>query len=226
MADDGTERSIIRSPGPCVDFNLERTRSTNNVGAVKKIRRSVAARTSHLHYHCHTTETSRLLQCPRRPSPAAAMMAAKPVVELDHELADTPGEATILVSEFPPPPPYFRCVDLAALAPPAIPQDALTRGTRRAAAVARRLRAEAEQLRLGRDATDAILGGVAKEEDDDGAVVAVFGEIVEDPLVVEPLDPCEDPTVIRDQVKSLNIEVVQGFIKLVQDLVHRPAENK
>ena len=84
-------------------------------------------------------------------------------------------------------------------------------------------------------------------------------------MLVEPLDPCDDPTVIRDEVKRygleivlnqvlvspilaqdvlflaflrcplsgisikiyrLNREVVQGFVKLVQELVHRPSENK
>ncbi|GKY99396.1 hypothetical protein MPSEU_000894300 [Mayamaea pseudoterrestris] len=154
-----------------------------------------------------------------------ATMAANSTSDLDHELSETPGEATILVSEFPPPPNYFRtAVDLE---PPEIPQAALTRGTLRASAAAKRMRAEAEQLRLGKDATDAILGGVVKDDEDGGTpVVAVFGEIVEDPLHFEPLDTCENHSVIRNQVKSLNIQVIQGFIKLVQDLVHRPTENK
>jgi len=43
---------------------------------------------------------------------------------------------------------------------------------------------------------------------------------------VEPLDPCEDPAVIRDEVKRLNREVVRGFVSLVGDLVNRPSENK
>jgi mediator of RNA polymerase II transcription subunit 7 len=64
------------------------------------------------------------------------------------------------------------------------------------------------------------------EEEEEGDVVGVFGEIVEDPIIVQPLDPCEDPTVIREEVKRLNRKVVQGFVSLVQDLVHRPAENK
>jgi mediator of RNA polymerase II transcription subunit 7 len=77
------------------------------------------------------------------------------------------------------------------------------------------------------DQTADVLGGVpAAEEEEEGDVVGVFGEIVEDPLLVQPLDNCEDPTVIRDEVKRLNREVVQGFVKLVQDLVNRPAENK
>jgi MED7 protein len=93
--------------------------------------------------------------------------------------------------------------------------------------------------------TDAILGGVLptmamaasqeqqqqqakeQEEAEQGAVVAVFGEIVEDALLVEPLDGrCEDPRIVRDQVKRLNQRVVHGFVQLVQDLVHRPLANK
>ena len=45
----------------------------------------------------------------------------------------------------------------------------------------------------------------------------------EDPLLVELLDACEAPAKVRDEVKRLN---QQGFVKLVQDLVHRPMENK
>jgi len=140
-------------------------------------------------------------------------------------------EASLLVSEFPPPPFYYRLA--ATLTPPPIPTDALERGTRRAAAAAARARAEAERNRLamadeGIDKTDAILGGVTapKEDEEEGEVVVVFGEIVEDPLLVEPLDRCEDPKVVRDQVQKLNKKAVLGFVKLVQDLVHRPTESK
>jgi hypothetical protein len=145
-----------------------------------------------------------------------------------------PGEAALLVSEFPPPPFYYT--EAANLKPPEIPKEALERGTRRAAAAAARARAEAERLRLAEyesDKTADVLGGVlagsgrpSEEEEEDGEVVGVFGEIVEDPLRVQPLDACEDPTVIRDEVKRLNRQVLQGFVKLVQDLVNRPADNK
>ena len=141
-----------------------------------------------------------------------------------------PGEASLLVSEFPPPPYYYRNSNL--LSPPPIPTEALTTGTRKAAAAAARARAEAERNRLGDEAvdkTDAILGGqvaVAADDEDDQPVVAVFGEIVEDPLLVEPLDPCDDPVLIAQEVKRLNEQVLHGFVKLVQDLVHRPVENK
>mmetsp|Transcript_29171 Transcript_29171/g.53381 ORF Transcript_29171/g.53381 Transcript_29171/m.53381 type:complete len:287 (-) Transcript_29171:72-932(-) len=60
----------------------------------------------------------------------------------------------------------------------------------------------------------------------DDSVVAVFGEIVEDPLLVDVLDDYEDPTKIRDTVRQLNNQVGRGFVKLVQELVHRPLDNK
>ena len=105
------------------------------------------------------------------------------------------GEAQLLVSEFPPPPYYFRFAGV--LRPPPIPVDAITRGTNRAVAIAARAREAERQQRLTElrrgddsqsnddDKTDSILGGVIKagnvDENDEGDVVAVFGEIVEDP---------------------------------------------
>jgi hypothetical protein len=90
---------------------------------------------------------------------------------------DVPGEAQLLVSEFPPPPFYYK--QASSLVPPSIPTDALERGTRRAAAAAAKARAESVRIRLGEDTpnSDAILGGTP--EDEEGDVVAVFGEIVE-----------------------------------------------
>lgn len=144
-----------------------------------------------------------------------------------------PGEATLLVSEFPPPPYYFKRAANGNLQPPEIPVEALARGTRRAAAAAARARAEAEKMRLAEhsnNTTDAILGGVlpdqAAGEDEEGDVVAVFGEIVEDPSLVVVQDSCDDPVLVRDEVKRLNRHVLEGFVKLVQDLVHQPMENK
>uniref|UniRef100_A0A7S1YMN3 Mediator of RNA polymerase II transcription subunit 7 n=1 Tax=Grammatophora oceanica TaxID=210454 RepID=A0A7S1YMN3_9STRA len=141
------------------------------------------------------------------------------------------GEAApeLLVSEFPPPPPYYKTCDLSKLEPPAIPQEALERGTRRAAAAAAKAREEAERMRLQQDMpnTDAILGGEnAADEEEEGDVVAVFGEIVEDPYLYTPLDICEDPRAIRDSVLGRNREIVETFVGLVKDLVHNPAENK
>ena len=113
---------------------------------------------------------------------------------------ENPGEAAMLVSEFPPPPFYYR----QALSPPEIPAEALERASKRAAAAAAKAKAESERLRLqldDADKTNAILGGVTDEGEEDGDVVAVFGEIVEDPLLVQVDDICEDPTKIRDEVK-------------------------
>ena len=94
---------------------------------------------------------------------------------------ENPGEATLLVSEFPPPPFYYKAA--AQLTPPEIPYEAVARGTRRAAAAAAKARAESERLRLGEedpDKTGAILGGAVNNvEEEEGDVVAVFGEIVE-----------------------------------------------
>ena len=153
------------------------------------------------------------------PPPPADSTVPPPEAAAPAEAA--PGEASLLVTEFPPPPFYYTRAK--TLQPPPIPQEALTRGTQKAAAAAARARAEAERIRLG--VQDAILGGAAPTEDD-APVVAVFGEIVEDPLLVEPLDVCEDPLIIKAQVKQLNQQVLKGFVKLVQDLVHRPMENK
>jgi hypothetical protein len=101
---------------------------------------------------------------------------------------DVPGEAQLLVSEFPPPPYYYH--QASSLTPPTIPVEALERGTRRAALAAAKARAESTRLRLldGREDvpdSDAILGGEdVTTSVDDGEVVAVFGEIVEVSVVV------------------------------------------
>jgi hypothetical protein len=159
------------------------------------------------------------------------------------DMTGNAGEATLLVSEFPPPPYYYRLAGMnGGLQPPPIPINAITRGTYRAAEVAARAR-EAErrqrmvELHRGNDAqsnedkTDSILGGVTTEmnidsNDPNEAVVSVFGEILEDPLLVEPLDHCDDPIVVRDEVKRLHQIVLRTFVRMVQDLVHRPLENK
>jgi hypothetical protein len=91
-----------------------------------------------------------------------------------------PGEAALLVSEFPPPPHYYGRSNLD---PPTIPTEALERASKQAAASAAKAKAEAERLRLQLededDKTNAILGGVTSQDEEEGGVVAVFGEIVE-----------------------------------------------
>lgn len=130
---------------------------------------------------------------------ATVIMSAPPA---DADLAgpEGEGEPSLLVSEFPPPPYYYALAAEGKLKPPPIPTEALERGTRRAAAAGAKARAEAERLRL--NDTDAILGGVQEEKEEEGKVVAVFGEIVEDPLLVVPQDYCEDPKVIAETVKK------------------------
>jgi len=75
---------------------------------------------------------------------------------------------------------------------------------------------------------------MATDKDDDDSidpndlnetVVAVFGEIVEDPTLVTE-EECHDPVIIRENVKRLNRAVLNGFLKLVQKLVHDPNDNK
>lgn len=118
----------------------------------------------------------------------------------DGQEAEGDGQATLLVSEFPPPPYYYALAAEGKLEPPPIPTEALERGTRKAAAAGAKAQAESERLRL--NDTGAILGGVQEDKEEEGDVVAVFGEIVEDPLLVEPLDHCEDPIVIAATVKK------------------------
>lgn len=80
-----------------------------------------------------------------------------------------------------------------------------------------------------------VLGGIVPDlnvvkdaEGDDGeADVAVFGEFVEDPLLAPVDDHCEEPTKVRDEVSRLNQKVLEGFVKLVEELVkNRPLANQ
>ena len=57
-------------------------------------------------------------------------------------------------------------------------------------------------------------------------VVAVFGEIVEDPTLVTAEDECDDPVEIRENVKRLNQDVINGYLRLVKQLVNDPNDNK
>ena len=57
-------------------------------------------------------------------------------------------------------------------------------------------------------------------------IVAVFGEIVEDPTLVYVEEECNNPTILVNNVKRLNQSVLQGFLKLVTTLVNDPIENK
>ena len=110
--------------------------------------------------------------------------AAPAVAPPESEQQQNPGDAQLLVSEFPPPPYYYTEAD--NLTPPPIPVEALALGTRKAAAAAARARDEAERLRLeeagiGDTTHNTFLAGSTSkaEEEEEGDVVAVFGEIVE-----------------------------------------------
>eukprot|EP00592_Proboscia_alata_P000727 CAMPEP_0194377786 /NCGR_PEP_ID=MMETSP0174-20130528/32336_1 /TAXON_ID=216777 /ORGANISM="Proboscia alata, Strain PI-D3" /LENGTH=240 /DNA_ID=CAMNT_0039159377 /DNA_START=19 /DNA_END=741 /DNA_ORIENTATION=+ len=157
------------------------------------------------------------------------------------------GEDDLLVSEFPPPPPYY--VRALTLKPPPIPHDCFARAAKHSAATAAKTKRETEmarreatqtQTQLGGVGGDAVQGGEANnalteepvpvdeevKELQEGDVVAVFGEIVEDPLLVHIEDDYNDPNEIRDIMSRLNRDVMEGFVSLVNELVNKPLDNK
>lgn len=133
----------------------------------------------------------------------------KPAVESDYHQ----GEAEVLVSEFPPPPYYFPLASRGLLEPPAIPVEALKYASRKAAAMAAEAERIAEAERFASH-TQAASGDhqplpssttFASSSDlleTGGSVVAVFSEIVEDPMLFQVDDDCENPTVVRDRLKQ------------------------
>ncbi|KAL7474748.1 hypothetical protein ACHAW6_000705 [Cyclotella cf. meneghiniana] len=159
----------------------------------------------------------------------------------------------LLVTEFPPPPHYYALASRNTpahlrLAPPEIPLRAFRVVAKKVRVERKRAKEESERIRLlacaGNGASTAVSKDAAacndgtklanQDIDDDNSidpndsnepVVATFGEIVEDPtLTVE--EECDDPTVIRENVKRLNQEVLRGFLKLVRVLVNDPNNNK
>ena len=161
---------------------------------------------------------------------------------------DTEGEEDmLLVSEFPPPPAYYALASRNTpahlrLQPPEIPLRAFRVAAKKVLNERKKAREESERIRLaactdgdtGENHSNTVEAAKdTKPEDDDSIdlddpnepVVAVFGEIVEDPTLTV-VQECDDPNVIRDNVKSLNQEVLKGFLKLVRVLVNDPSENK
>jgi hypothetical protein len=67
---------------------------------------------------------------------------------------------------------------------------------------------------------------ITDPNDPNEPIVAVFGEIVEDPTLVYVEEECNNPKLLRDNVKRLNRSVLQGFLKLVTKLVNDPIDNK
>jgi len=50
--------------------------------------------------------------------------------------------------------------------------------------------------------------------------------MLKDPLLAPVEDDCANPTNVRNEISRLNKEIIQGFVKLVRDLVNRPLQNK
>ena len=159
----------------------------------------------------------------------------------------------LLVTEFPPPPYYYTLASSGKLTPPDIPERAFRVAAKRVRQEKERARLESERIRLeaekkdftddkvkegGGDSeasTDVVMTDKQNDDDDDSItdpndpnepIVAVFGEIVEDPTLVYVEEECNNPTILRDNVKRLNRSVLQGFLKLVNKLVNDPIENK
>lgn len=73
----------------------------------------------------------------------------------------------------------------------------------------------------------AAVGDAADPVDLSASMVTIFGDvIVEDPLLACVPDDCSDPTKVRDSVIRLNRKVMQGYATLVNELVHKPLDNK
>lgn len=185
---------------------------------------------------------------PKDPSSSTpkASNVVPPIEPKDDAITPEGEEDMLLVSEFPPPPYYYGMASQNTpahlrLTPPEIPLRSFRVAAKKVLRERKRAKDESERIRLaacaGEDSTDegtktdeAATGDIKEEDDDsidpdDPNVVAVFGEIVEDPtLTVE--QECDDPNVVRDNVKRLNQEVLKGFLKLVRILVNDPNRNK
>ena len=90
----------------------------------------------------------------------------------------------MLVSEFPPPPFYYKLCgnDNFVLPPPPIPQEKLTYATDQAMKLARKQAEKEDKIRRGlvEDPQSFLTGGTDELPDvDDDKVVGVFGEVVE-----------------------------------------------
>jgi len=150
----------------------------------------------------------------------------------------------LLVTEFPPPPYYYTLAAQSKLTPPPIPERAFKVAAKRVMMERQKAKEESDRIRLdaegGNSSKNETKVDSTKQDNDDTAsttssidpndpneqVVAVFGEIVEDPTLVTAEDECDDPVEIRENVKKLNKDVLNGFLKLVKQLVHDPNDNK
>lgn len=144
---------------------------------------------------------------------------------------DAPGEASLLVSEFPPPPFYYAyCGEEGfELEPPPIPQEKLTYATEQARQQALQQAEKEEKIRQGLvdDPQSFLTGDAETPSVEDDKVVGVFGEVVEDPFLMTPIHSSEeDPLMNCEELKRLNTEALETFVQLVNDLVQQPLENK
>lgn len=146
-----------------------------------------------------------------------------------------------LVSEFPPPPYYYSHASSSSLKPPPIPHELIARSTKKTVATRKAKELEEKtRLSLGTsegdnvDADAGMLGGVVPDfdqkmsEPDDGPVVTVFGDEVylEDPDLLPLEQDCDDPHIVKSEVRRLNKEILKGFIKLVNDLINNPLDHE
>lgn len=176
-----------------------------------------------------------------RLSPSAAAATVGGDINSNNNDDNQDGDDMLLVTEFPPPPYYYTLASSGKLTPPDIPERAFRVAAKRVRQEKERARLESERIRLeagGCDSeasTDVAMADKQNDDDDDSItdpndpnepIVAVFGEIVEDPTLVYVEEECNNPTILRDNVKRLNRSVLQGFLKLVNKLVNDPIENK
>ena len=153
--------------------------------------------------------------------------------------SQTEEDEGLLVSEFPPPPTYFRSAssnnESNKLVPPPIPTECFEKAAKSVAKAVEEAKAAAEAAEAAMKSAVAAQESsnlsleeeVAPVENGDEDVVGVFGEVVEDPVLITPLiDDCSNPLEVRDTVIRLNKEIMLLFVTLIDDLVNRPLENK
>jgi len=108
----------------------------------------------------------------------------------------------ILVSEFPPPPYYYTLCSSSSLIPPGIPTQALHQ-------VAKHIRIKLDEEKKHTDkhcsstpnVTSNIVSHIGHDEwIDINTLPAVFGEIVEDPLLMHVENYCDDPQKIQQDI--------------------------
>ena len=115
---------------------------------------------------------------------------------------DEEDSSPILVSEFPPPPYYYTLA--SSLIPPEIPTENLVQVAKQVqktiASLASQIVKDADKSSFPSSVDSRTTPTVDETMMDIHTVPAVFGEIVEDPLLMHVEDLCEDPTIVRDEI--------------------------